>query len=202
MCATAVLQIQARHKDGAQLWKTSRLPSKRKPSSHWTGYYTVSSALKISMKSDCLSSHFRWVWRWSKPGSWWDWTWIQWCVWRLGMRRSTPRWKNQPTVRITTRSASTICSRAVLLLTMWKMSSSSSSLLSSFPLFSTLCSTSTFLQMLCSTKSWSCPWVVLLSLVTSECAEKHSNSVLKILWPLLLPQLRGDFCAPCFTNFI
>lgn len=28
-----------------------------------------------------------------------------------------------------------------------------------------------------------------------------SNSVLKILSPLLLPQLRGDFCAPCFTKF-
>lgn len=129
------------------------------------------------MKSDSSSSHFRWAWRWSKPGSWWDWTWIQWCVWRLGMRRSTPRWKNQPTVRITTRSASSIYSRAILLSTMWKMSpssSSSSSLLSSFSLFSTLCLTSTSLQMLCSTKSWSCLWVVLFSLVTSECAGKHS----------------------------
>lgn len=30
----------------------------------------------------------------------------------------------------------------------------------------------------------------------------QSDSVLKILSPLLLPQLRGDFCAPCFTKFI
>lgn len=202
MCGTAVLQIQARHKDGAQLWKTSRLPSKRNPPSPLTGYCTVSSALKISMKSECLSSRFRWAWRWSKPGSWWDWTWIQWCVWRLGMRRSTPRWKNQPTVRITTRSASIqelfYCQpcekchhhhhhRCCLL----------------FP-FSVLCvrlprPSRCYVRQ---NPEAVCELYSHLWWQANVQRNTQSNSVLKILWPLLLPQLRGDFCAPCFTKFI